>query len=417
MLSGRVRESRTIPYLFVCGPTGTGKNRVGDWLVSLCQRGFMVGAISESYLFRLVDRHKPTLVINEAEKLNPYRKVQSPTAEALREILNMGYEQGQYVGRVDKETGGLYHFDPYGFKVLLSTEDLPETTKARCIEINTEENVRQDIPVEGPRRDHELIAPLKQNLEWYWGQFEPGSLWAKTDPDARISLDELKNEIGNYRTTQIFGPLLQMIPDRTAYREILDLAVESAQARKDERGVGRDAEILQALAQAREADPTSDRYGTADIAKRYNDGREKWEHLSSDQVGGKLRKFGLRSCKLNRSRARGVLWDEAKLARRFNRYAIVCNVKVLPIQSQDTSRHEGPENGFSKVTPKLETDTRDTLDTSVRQRQRGIDPGDPSATGRDEEVVFCKPCGQNMPRRDYRAHECPGVIDNLAEYS
>jgi hypothetical protein len=317
--SGRVRENQTTPYLFVHGPTGTGKNRIGHWLKVLCRRGFLVERPSVASLFWTMERHHPSLIIDEAEKLAPYRKNQGELAEALIEILNAGYQQDQYVPRVHNESGQLKFYDPYGFKVILSTEDLPDTTKGRSIIINTEENLSRDIPVSHPTREDPEIKELRQYLEYYWGQYEPDSVWRR-EPQPTMSLDDLKQVISNYRAVEKFGPLYRVTPDPLAQKHILELAQEDADDRREERGVGMDAEILQALAHARETEQ-SERYAVADITKRFNEGREKWETLSSDQMGRKLRKFGLKPCR-SHGGVRCVLWNEAKLARRFKRYGI-----------------------------------------------------------------------------------------------
>lgn len=317
--SGRVRENATTPYLFCHGPTGTGKNRIGHWLKVTCQRGLLVEHPSAASLFWTIDRHAPTLIIDEAEKLGPYRKTHGELAEALIEILNAGYQQEQFVPRVMKETTQLKFYDPYGFKVILSTEDLPDTTKGRSIIINTEENLNQDIPVSHPTREDPDIKLLRQYLEWYWGQYQPDSVWRKA-PDPTLTLDDLKLMIPNYRAVEKFGPLYRVTPDPKAQAHILELAKEDADDRREERGVGMDAEILQALAHAREAEQV-DRYAVADVSKRFNEGRDKWETLSSEQIGRKLRKFGLKPCR-SHGGVRCVFWNEAKLARRFKRYGI-----------------------------------------------------------------------------------------------
>jgi len=334
--SGRARENTTTPYLFCHGPTGTGKNRIGHWLKVLCQRGLLVERPSVASLFWTMERHEPTLIIDEAEKLAPYRKNQGELAEALIEILNAGYQQDQFVPRVQKEAGTLKFYDPYGFKVILSTETLPDTTLGRSIVINTEENVNQDIPVSHPTREDPGVQELRRYLEWYWGQFQPNSIWHR-DPDPTLTFDDLKLMIPNYRAVEKFGPLYRVTPDPKAQAHILELAKEDADDRREERGTGMDAEILQALAHAREAEST-DRYAVADISKRFNEGREKWETLSSEQIGRKLRKFGLKPCR-SHGGVRCVLWNEPKLARRFKRYGIslsLSNITVPTVTPNET---------------------------------------------------------------------------------
>ncbi len=331
--SGRVRENATTPYLFIHGPTGTGKNRIGHWLACLCRRGLLVERPSVASLFWIMDRHHPSLIIDEAEKLAPYRKAEGDLAGALIEILNAGYQQGQPIPRVNNENGTLRFYDAYGLKVILSTETLPDTTLGRSIVINTEENVSYDIPVSHPTRDDPEIKELRAYLEYYWGQFEPHSVWHK-DPDPSLTFDDLKLLIPNYRAVEKFGPLYRVAPDPRTQAHILEMAKEDADDRREERGSGMDSEILQALAHAREAEQV-ERYAIADISKRFNEGREKWETLSSEQIGRKVRKFGLKPCR-GHGGVRCILWNEAKLARRFKRYGIV----LSGIPSSTVTPHE-----------------------------------------------------------------------------
>jgi hypothetical protein len=301
--SGRVRENATTPYLFCHGPTGTGKNRIGHWLKVLACRGLLVERPSVASLFWTMERHQPTLIIDEAEKLAPYRKNQGELAEALVEILNAGYQQEQFIPRVNKETNQLKFYDPYGFKVILSTEDLPDTTKGRCVIINTDENINQDIPVSHPTRQD--VLELRQYLEWYWIEHNPtekGPLYKPPNPS--LTFDDLKLIIPNYRAVEKFGPLYRVTPNPRAQAHILELAKEDADDRKEERGVGMDAEILQALAHAREAEQ-SERYAIADISKRFNEGREKWETLSSEPQTQKVRPEAMSRTRWNTLRTMG----------------------------------------------------------------------------------------------------------------
>lgn len=362
--SGRVRENQTTPYLFCHGPTGTGKNRIGHWLTVLCQRGLLVEHPSPASLFWTMERHTPTLIVDEAEKLAPYRKNQGELAEALIEILNAGYQQNQYIPRVQKENGVLKFYDPYGFKVILSTESLPDTTLGRSIVINTEENVNQDIPVSHPTRED--VKELREYLEYYWGQWVPNSVWA-AEPVPNLTFEQLKLLIPNYRAVEKFGPLYRVTPDPRAQAHILELAKEDADDRREERGVGMDAEILQALAHAREAEQI-ERYAVGGIAKLFNEGREKWEILSSDQIGRKLRKFGLKPCR-GTGGIRCVLWNEAKLARRFKRYGISLTVSVPSVPSVT---NEADLRGKSDTMTLSDTNGRKgpaTLETSDRQER------------------------------------------------
>src|SRR5438094_2684151 len=211
--SYRVRENRTTPYLFANGPTGTGKNRILHIMAVLCEKGFITGDSSAASLYRIMDVHHPTLCVDEAERLAPYRKNQSENVQALLAILNTGYCQDQWILRADKDSNTLSTFDPYGFKVIASTETLPDTLLGRCIIINTEENVRKDIPVEHPSRDD--AKDLRRYLTWYGTVHDPTTPFY-VGPNSGLTFDDLKELIPNYRVVEIFGPIYRDTPDPKA---------------------------------------------------------------------------------------------------------------------------------------------------------------------------------------------------------
>jgi hypothetical protein len=58
------------------------------------------------------------------------------------------------------------------------------------------------------------------------------------------------------------------------------------------------------------------------VTSNYNLSREQYESRSSAWIGRRLRKFGLKPCRVGKDNSHGVLWDERKLQRRFERYGL-----------------------------------------------------------------------------------------------
>src|SRR5207253_3187416 len=206
--SYRVRENRTTPYLFLTGPTGTGKNRILHILRALCYRGFIAGNPTAASLFRLMDVHHPTLCVDEAEKLAPFRRNPSESVQAIQEVLNLGYCQDQFIVRADAETSLLHMFDPFGFKAIASTTTLPDTTLGRCIVIVTDENVDTNIPV---AFEPEEANELRDYLERYSLVHDKTSPLYRP-PEKTLTFEDLKLLIPNYRVIEIFGPLYKVTP-------------------------------------------------------------------------------------------------------------------------------------------------------------------------------------------------------------
>jgi hypothetical protein len=315
LFSHRVQDFLSTPYLFLHGPKNTGKNRILDTLKAFCYRPLLSGSFTSASIFQALDQFHCTPLLDEAEILAPYRKVESDMAQALKQVLNAGYTRGEPVIRGSPDNG-LRPYDCYSFKAVASTETLPETTLDRCIPINTERNVRQDVPV---LFDWEEAKPITAKLEMYNVNYglkrEAGTL------EPMINADSLKPLISNYRVIQLFCGPIAITPDKNAVSHLVELAQELAGTRAEEEQTGEDADLIEALYNSR-PEPGIDRVIVATVTANFNLSRDKYEVKRNDWVGRKLRKFGLRPCHVGKDNRRGVLWDEKKLQRRFERYGL-----------------------------------------------------------------------------------------------
>jgi hypothetical protein len=133
------------PYLAITSPTKRcGKTRLAELLELVCANALRTVGISVAGLFRIIQQKKPTLLIDEAESL----RGRGERTDALREILNAGYKQGQKVIRCEGGNGKNYQpreFETFSPKVLVLIGSLPDTLADRCIPVSMHRRTREPI--------------------------------------------------------------------------------------------------------------------------------------------------------------------------------------------------------------------------------------------------------------------------------
>jgi len=103
-----------------------GKTTVLDLLATMTPRPLRTENITAPVLFRLVDHHQPTLLLDEVDTY-------LPRAEELRGLLNAGHKLGACAYRCEGDT--VRPFKAFGPAVLSGIGALPETLHARSIRI------------------------------------------------------------------------------------------------------------------------------------------------------------------------------------------------------------------------------------------------------------------------------------------
>jgi hypothetical protein len=128
------------PYLGITSPTKRcGKTRLAEVIELLSFNGLRTAGASAAAIFRIIEMYARknntvTLMMDEAEVL----ATKSERSEDLRQILNAGYRQGQFVlrcGRKSDENFEPKQFTVYCPKVLVLIGNLPDTLADRCIPI------------------------------------------------------------------------------------------------------------------------------------------------------------------------------------------------------------------------------------------------------------------------------------------
>ena len=149
------------PILTVWSPTkGCGKSTLFDVLNWLVRRGFLTSGpgVTAATVFRLNDAHRPTMLIDEAEKLGG----RNANTELIG-LLNNGYRRGGVMSRC-VDVGSDYKvqaFDAFGFRALNSIRPLWDTIMDRSIEVRIERKPRS---VQLSRFNARLLEPQCRRL-------------------------------------------------------------------------------------------------------------------------------------------------------------------------------------------------------------------------------------------------------------
>ena len=160
LLSWVYDRMNTICYLRALGDTGSGKTRYLDTIGRLCYKAmFLSGAATAAPMFRIIERWKGTLVVDEADF------ARSDTFADVIKILNTGFEKGKPVIRCSKEDPNEIEIHRvYCPKVLSSRYTYEDKAlESRCLtEVMSQTN--RDIPLNlGPdfyKRSNDLRNKL-----------------------------------------------------------------------------------------------------------------------------------------------------------------------------------------------------------------------------------------------------------------
>jgi hypothetical protein len=179
----------TVNYLRARGDLGTGKSRFIDVFGFISYKPlFTTGAITPAPLFRMIDKWKSTLCMDEAD-LN-----QSDAANDVIKVLNQGFERGKFILRCDPDDANkVLTFDPFCPKIIgtrLSFVD--KATESRCITHITSATQRKDIPMEKDASFYKEALDIRNKLlMWRFRNY----FSIKTKVDVSIDLDMLEPRI------------------------------------------------------------------------------------------------------------------------------------------------------------------------------------------------------------------------------
>lgn len=127
-----VDAAESTPRLAALSPEpGSGKTRVLEVLELLTPGALHAVNISPAAMFRIIDKARPTLLLDEADSyLGPQT---AKNHEDIRALVNAGHRRGAVIPRCVGETHDVQNFPAYAAVALAGLGDLPETILNRSI--------------------------------------------------------------------------------------------------------------------------------------------------------------------------------------------------------------------------------------------------------------------------------------------
>lgn len=305
-----------LPYLRALGDYGSGKSRFLQTIGSVCYKPMMAsGATTLSPLFRIIERYRGTLVVDEADF------GRSDLGADIVKFLNTGYQRGTPLLRSEKQ-GDTFEptaFDVYGPKLLATRKRFTDLAlESRCLTHVMEPMARRDIPLALDDVFRQQALSLRNRLLSYRMNRLPD---LKVPATYRNGLEP--------RLAQVISPLRTILRDPAAIK-VLERFAKSYQARlREDRAQSDEGDVLRALLVAHQSDPKPT---IGDIAERLNQHRTERDSLSAKAVGNIVRDtFRLKTKKTGGTYR--VEWDDDRIATLRQRYD-------PPEQSEEQEGHD-----------------------------------------------------------------------------
>lgn len=297
-------------YLEITSPAKrSGKTRLLEVLELLVSRPLRTASISDAALFRIIDKARPTILLDEADAIFGPKS----DREDLRSLLNSGYRRGAEVVRCEANGKAqvVRRFDAFAAKAIAAIGTLPDTVSDRAIPIRLKRRApRERVERFRYREASEAAAPLRDRLEaWASGAVE----------GLRAARPELPEELHD-RAQDGWEPLLAIADAAGDAWPALARSSAVALHGVDEQtdlGVGLLRDLRAVL------DPGGDRLSSAELIDRLNGLEESvWGSWPLDQRGlaRLLRPYGVRSRKLRIGEATVRGYYAADLADAWARY-------------------------------------------------------------------------------------------------
>ena len=193
-----IEAAETTPRLIFKSPEKeSGKTRMLELLEFLTPNPMSVFNATIAYLFRQLKEEQATLLFDEVDAIFGVRN--SKEHEDLRAVLNAGYHQGAYVGRVVGAAFKAEKFPVYAATALASIGDLPDTIESRAVIVPMRRRAQAEVVAQFRRRrvkneTQELREALAEWAEVY------KSLLTDEEPEMPPSVSD--------RAADIWEPLI-----------------------------------------------------------------------------------------------------------------------------------------------------------------------------------------------------------------
>lgn len=329
----------TLNYLRFLGDTGVGKTRSLDTYGHIHFKPiFTTGSTTPAPLFRIIDKWKGTLVMDEAD----LRK--SDESEQIIKILNQGFEKGKFIMRCDQiDANKLSFFDPYCPKIITTRRTFEDkATESRCITHVCSVTERKDIPLNLNEDFKKSALDLRNKLlMWRFRNY------FKINKEIKINLEGLEP-----RVKQIVSSYIALFSHNKEGMERFKKYIKEYQGDLiEERQTSFDGSIVGAIYSLIEKG--KNQFTTGDIIKEGDFVGSNGKPLQPRFLTSHLKSLGFKKSqptKVNGFTKRIIPLDKDHLRKLFIRYGYeVTEVTVLTVTSEKIKKGEINEK-LDKVT-------------------------------------------------------------------
>ncbi len=251
----------TFAYLAVTSPTPRcGKSRVLELLSLLCATAERTSNISEAALYRLIEKFKPTLLLDEMEQI----REKGERAQILRNLLNAGNRRDAVAIRCAEGGASIERCSVFCPKAIAAIGSLPDTITDRAIVIGMQRRTR-DEKIE--RFLFQRAEPEARRIR------ERSAAWAKTNAET-------------IKQAYLAAPDLGFLEDRDAESWA---PLFSVLAVADDSRLSELRNCAEALCGAKQADSAEEHFAVRLISDAASVLREGEKHIGSADLLGRLR--------------------------------------------------------------------------------------------------------------------------------
>lgn len=273
------------PRLAVLSPEkGCGKTLTFSILERLVANPLSTCNISTAALFRAIDRHRPTLLIDEADTFLDNR-------DELRGIVNAGHRAGGRVCRCQGDNHELRRFDVHAPMAIAQIGELPDTVMDRSIVVRMKRKRANEQVAR-------LTSPRLAEFETLRGQLEK---WIADSRETISSLEPSVPELLRDRAIDNWRPLCAIA--ETAGGEWPAMARAAARLLAESTGDDGESLPMQLLADIRSLfnELASDTIASEELVSELNEMEDReWPHyhhgrpMTASDVAALLRPFRIR---------------------------------------------------------------------------------------------------------------------------
>ena len=308
--------STALPYLRFLGSTDTGKSRGLRTVGSLCYRPiFAGGAVTPAPIFRAIERHHGTLILDEAD----FR--QSDAKAEVIKILNMGYQSGFPVLRTEGDNYEVRAYRVFGPKIIATRFRFQDPAlENRCLTVRMGQTRRRDLPLNLPTSFDEDARLLRNKLLTYR---------LKTLLTLRLPPTYLTHGL-EPRLAQVLGPLMAIMPE---HETLLTLARQLQEDVTTEQGDSLEAHVAVTLlgAYSKGQEPPSVSSVCDGVRKMLiteSAPQREFGQVTPKKIGSIIREFGLKT-------VRGPTGNRAYVIKHWRQDAIDAMVARFGLDAQE----------------------------------------------------------------------------------